>query len=119
MCSPAARCSDAGLVRSTALTRLSGGCETIRAVLALALLFAGVPIVIAAPTPNSGPALTVDVCHPLQSLGNGSTPSPVPALPPRGFFHALAERGDAPDATVSSAAPLREAPDPPPPKRFL
>ena len=91
----------------------------LRPVLALALLFAIVPIVIAAPTPNSGPALTVDMCHPLQSAASGSTPSLAPMLPARGFSQTLAERGDAPDATVCSVAPLREAPDPPPPERFL
>ncbi len=88
----------------------------LRAVLALAMLFASIPIVIAAPTPNSGPALTVDMCHPLQSAANASTPSLAPMLPARGFTHALAARGDAPDAIVSSVAPLREAPDPPPPE---
>jgi len=104
-------------VRSTALIRLSGGCETIRAVLALTLLFASVPIVIAAPTPNRGPVLTVDVCHPLQAPVSGSAPSLTPTLAACRFTALLSDRGDAPDAIVASSTPLREAPDPPPPER--
>ncbi|MFI5352058.1 MAG: hypothetical protein ACHQZS_03770 [Candidatus Binatales bacterium] len=104
-------------MRSTALTRLSGECETIRVVLALAILFAGVPVVIAAPTPNSGPVITIDICHPLQAPVGGSAPSLTPTLAAHRFTASLADRGDAPDAIVASRAPLREAPDPPPPER--
>jgi hypothetical protein len=104
-------------VRSTALTRLSGGCETIRVVLALAILFAGVPVVIAAPTPNSGPAITIDICHPLQAPIGGAAPLMTPTLAAHRFNPSLADRGDAPDAIVASRVPLREAPDPPPPER--
>ena len=85
--------------------------------LALAILFAGVPVVIAAPALNSGPVITVDICHPLQAPVNGSAPSLTPTLAAHRFNPSLADRGDAPDAIVASRAPLREAPDPPPPKR--
>jgi len=104
-------------VRSTALTRLSGGGETIRVVLALAILFASVPVVIAAPTPSSGPVITIDICHPLQAPIGGSAPLMTPTLAAHRFNPSLSDRGDAPDAIVASRAPLREAPDPPPPKR--
>jgi hypothetical protein len=105
-------------VRSTALARLSGGCETIRVVLALAILLTSVPIaIVAAPAPNCVPALTVDVCHPLQAPIGGSAPLLTPTLAAHQFTALLSDRGDAPDAIVASRAPLREAPDPPPPER--
>ncbi len=104
-------------MRPTALNRLSGGCETIRVVLALALLLTSVPVAIVAPVANSGPVITVDICHPLQAPVNGSAPSLTPTLPARRLAQALPDRGVAPDAIVASATPLREAPDPPPPKR--
>ncbi len=112
-------------MRATALTRLSNGCETIRVVLALALLLTSVPVAIVAPVSNSGPAatpvitpvITVNICHPLQALDNGSAPSLTPTLAAHRFTALLADRGDTPDASIASSTPLREAPDPPPPER--
>jgi len=112
-------------VRSTALTRLSGGCETIRAVLALALLLTSAPVaIVAGPVSNSGPAatpiITIDICHPLQqALNSGSAPSLTPTLAAHRFTALLSDRGDAPDAIVASSTRLREAPEPPPPERAL
>src|SRR5208282_3669037 len=102
----------------TALIRLSGGCETIRAVLVLALLLTSVPVaIVAAPVSSSGPVITIDICHPLQAPIGGSAPSLTPTLAAHRFTALLSDRGDAPDAIVASSTPLREAPEPPPPER--
>ena len=105
-------------MRSTALIRLSSGCETLRAVFALALLLTSVPVaIVAEPVSTSGPVITIDICHPLQARVNGSASSLTPTLAAHRFTALLANRGDAPDAIVASSTPLREAPDPPPPER--
>ena len=98
-------------------SRRSGDTEPLRAVLALILLLTSMPAVVGVTFANSGPALTADICHPLQTLDRNSGQSVVPLLPVRGPAQdALADRGGVVDEVAASPTPLLEEPDPPPPK---
>ncbi|MGH7814327.1 MAG: hypothetical protein ACREQI_10045 [Candidatus Binataceae bacterium] len=104
-------------------TALKIGRRTLRriaAAVALAMLVASVPAVGVTLMPNrsGGPCFTLNICHPMQSLGGapGTVAIARPAAPQLFSSAALSEPATEPVAV--SVAKFVSSPDPPPPKPF-
>ena len=90
----------------------------VATIVALALLLGGLPIVASQAAPDSHPAFTLDICHPLQAVNAMSTPCNLPVLRTNGIAHAPAPAGVLAEAIFTMATRPADAPDPPPPKAF-
>jgi hypothetical protein len=91
----------------------------LAAAMALVMMIASLPSIgVIVISDRSGPSISMDICHPLQSLDNAPAVVPIarPAEPARGtqiFSH----------ETFTQFVPVlkcrfAESPDPPPPKQF-
>jgi hypothetical protein len=87
-----------------------------RAILAFVLLVASMPAMAGVTFQSSGPSLTQDICHPLQTLDRTSAPSLVSILPSRRPVQFPAEAGFVTEPVLACPFHLSKAPDPPPPK---
>jgi len=85
-------------------------------VVAFALLFGGLPIVLGGNTENSTPAFTLDICHPAQALDVVSAPCCLPIPMMRAVADELAEGGLVAPSVVAMATRAAEAPETPPPE---
>ncbi|MGH7905599.1 MAG: hypothetical protein ACREP6_03135 [Candidatus Binataceae bacterium] len=89
----------------------------IAAALAIILFAGSLPVVTGIILmPNSPPAFTLDICHPLQSFDAPSNVSLAPLNAPCVFTVLLHDRGVAPEASFGFAARPGDTPDPPPPR---
>jgi hypothetical protein len=100
------------------LSRERGSSPVIAAALIVARLLGGLPLLsgVIITTSDSGPAFTLDICHPLPGLNHSSGFSPVPLVdgPPsldQPFPCGIVYQPQTPPVIGAS-----EAPDPPPPK---
>jgi hypothetical protein len=83
---------------------------------AVALLLGGMPIVASRAAPDSRPAFTLDICHPLQAVNAASGPCNLPILHAQAIAHKPALVGILAEAIFTMATRPADAPDPPPPK---
>jgi hypothetical protein len=88
----------------------------VATIVALAVLFGGLPIVASQAAPDSYPAFTLDICHPLQAVNAVSAPCNPPVLRANVIAHPPAPAGVLTEVIVTAAARPADAPDPPPPK---
>jgi hypothetical protein len=102
---------------ATGLTIDRGSLRQIAAAMALVMMIASLPAVgVIVFSDHSGPKISMDVCHPLQSLctSTGAVSIARPALPNVGAKIGCLE---APSESLAVAKPrFVETPDPPPPK---
>lgn len=94
-----------------------GGRALVSGMLAAMIAIAAVPIVYAAAGGGGRCSITLDICHPAQSIS--SSPAPMLAPPPAGprdFGVSPLDR-ESPDVfALAHADRIADAPDPPPPK---
>lgn len=83
--------------------------------LAAIMLIAAAPSFFAPTIRDSVPALTLDICHPLQSIGSPIVIT-LAGAPARWTASAMATRMPAPQRARQLAARIGESPDTPPPK---
>jgi hypothetical protein len=104
---------------ATSLTIDRSSLRQLAAAMAIVMMIASLPrigvIVIA---DNSGPTISMDICHPLQSLGTspGAVPLARPAMPE--FGAKILANETATQAVPVAIDRFAETPDPPPPKSF-
>jgi hypothetical protein len=104
---------------ATSLTIDRSSLRQLAAAMAIVMMISSLPtigvIVIA---DNSGPTISMDICHPLQSLGTstGAVPLARPAMPEFGAKILANETATQPVQVAIDR--FAETPDPPPPKSF-
>lgn len=91
--------------------------RSVAQILIIALLIGGAPSFCSVILQPSGPAFTLDICHPPpgvdRSAGGASFAAPLPSWV---FIQALADRGAAPASRGLWRSRLNEPPNPPPPR---
>jgi hypothetical protein len=90
----------------------------IAQLLVIAILLASLPMA-ASPAiteRKSGPAFTLDICHPLPTLEAGTGSCTLAALTADSYSVALEDRGPTEIADLAGIGRADEAPDPPPPE---
>jgi hypothetical protein len=89
----------------------------LAAAMALVMMIASLPAVgVIVVSDRSGPAISMDICHPLQSLCTSASAAPIarPARPEAGAK--IVCRGAQVQLVPIAKTRFVEAPDPPPPK---
>ncbi len=69
--------------------------------------------------PDSRPAFTLDICHPLGAASYDSGHSEAPLIPAQTGARIPGDSGAAPDYVAPFPPRLTESPDTPPPKPYL
>lgn len=86
--------------------------------LMVTLLMGGLPmlsgLVVA---PDSKPAFTLDICHPIGGVTHTFSTSEAPLIPALPIAQTLQESGMADESVIRLSSRLGEAPNPPPPER--
>jgi hypothetical protein len=87
--------------------------------LVITLLATGLPLVVASAGADQPPALTVDICHPAQSMMDVATQCSIPTLTTR-IAVGAPEPSSPTFAEIAAAQPrVPDAPEVPPPKHRL
>jgi hypothetical protein len=92
----------------------------LAATMALVMMMASLPSIgVIVISDRSGPSISMDICHPLQSLetSSGNVLVARPAQPERG--EKIVSREEVAQFVPILKGKLTEAPDPPPPKLFF
>ena len=84
--------------------------------LAIAMIAGGMPNIEIRIRPHSRPAMTLNICHPLQAVNSVAAPCGLSAV----RAEAIVREPEPAETVVKLAAPIKtrpaESPDPPPPK---
>jgi hypothetical protein len=90
--------------------------RVLAALLAMAILLGGMPIVASAAPHDTHPTFSLDICQPIQAMDSLSAGCCLPTLVACSFVQMLNEFGMAPVIVPSIVLSADEGPDPPPPK---
>ena len=90
--------------------------RVLAALLAIAILLGGMPIVASAAPRDTQPTFSLDICQPIQAMDSLSAGCCLPTLADCSFVQVLNEFGVAPVIVPSIVLSADEGPDPPPPK---
>jgi len=82
-----------------------------------AIVIGGLPILTGVVVmPDSNPAFTLDVCHPLGGASHNLGQGEAPLVPAQSTAQLPKDSGAAPEFLLAFSSRVSKAPDPPPPK---